>query len=1236
MDLTWLHRCRWSRTSSVGRTWRSSLIRGPGGSTFRREAGWNFLGRHAALRHLAAWLADQHDLRTVVVTGDPGSGKSAVIGRVYILSHRDWRRAVPLQGLPADTIPPMGSIDVAIHARNRTSEEVLRALCSAANVTADTPGEFLRALSGKPMVAAIDAIDEAVDPDRLVSGILNPLIDTGPTVGFRMVLGTRSYILDRLSPAAERIDLDDPRYADPQSLRLYAESRLRAVAGSPYASADSGTVRAVAEAVAQAADRSFLVALITSRTLAARLHLADPTDSVWRASLPGTAAEAMHQDLEDRLGADAAKARDLLRPLAYARGNGLPWEDLWARLASLLAGRAYGDEALIWLRRHAGSYVVEALEGGRSVYRLYHAALAEYLRQGQDEGRIHCEFVSFLMAHVPRAATGERNWPEAHPYILSHLATHAAEGGELGSLVLDPGYLVCAGSAGLLAAFAAASDADTRLVAAAYERALHRLRSSDLAEGLAYLELAARRARAAALVERIDVYPIPRRWSVPWTRWPRDHPHRVLAGHHGPAREVVCIKNQDHGPEVASVGDDGTLRLWDLNTVEPLSVHHVSRSALRAIDVVEIPGSKQLVVVFSAIGSLMAYELTTMSCVLNVSTLSPSKRALQQLFQLYEPAMRCTRFPDGRSVAVTGGRGLRTAMWDLQTGNRIVKFPAGLRLSSLEFRQLTTGYPIVVGINEGNSLEEVFDVATGSRFPRGKAGMKYYCREDGTPVVAIRSSRYANRFTVFDLTRPSKVSTSKHSWYRNYVIQLNDGTRVKLPSESQGWLPDIPSEELIQLSDSLRNRSTHARSNEEFPFSVTLTGHTITLSSRGSRAHARGDLVLTGHSAPVTDVDVVTAPGEPIVFVSSSADSTVRAWDITQDLRATPSSDQGLDPSASVLATFTHEGRTLGLTITGAEKESIAILDLDTGRSITRLESRGSQVCAAACGWVPGVGNAAITYGTDGVVQIWRLPHGDKVAAFMADEDRWPVHLEYLSLTERPLAITCGHGNKAIIWDLADRRIHGVLGKHTGWTSALASGSSPGGMLVAVTGGCDNRINIWDPARGRRIGHLWIASSLSRLRDFHSGCAMVVSVTVIDDRFPVVLVLSEDGKVRLFFKRRRRPGYRRVTLGGYQMSGLAVMNLTDGRTLAIAGGLNGRLCAWDLEFVLAAAIRGQSKISALVEIETEVAITGLSCAGNNTIVTLTLNGLAAFRLHVDCLPRQKVEGTYSSRLQPLC
>jgi hypothetical protein len=74
------------------------------------------------------------------------------------------------------------------------------------------------------------------------------------------------------------IDLDAPRWADRQALTVYTiRNLIEASPNSPYRNAPPHQARSVADAVADAADPSFLVARITSTTLAAGT-IADPTD----------------------------------------------------------------------------------------------------------------------------------------------------------------------------------------------------------------------------------------------------------------------------------------------------------------------------------------------------------------------------------------------------------------------------------------------------------------------------------------------------------------------------------------------------------------------------------------------------------------------------------------------------------------------------------------------------------------------------------------------------------------------------------------------------------------------------------------------------------------------------------------------------------------------------------------------------------------------------------------------
>ena len=82
--------------------------------------GWFFTGRRRALSQLVGWLTTPpsatDNLR--VVTGGPGSGKSAVLARLVTLSDPRYRARLPTP-LPADDPVadlPIGAIDVAIHA----------------------------------------------------------------------------------------------------------------------------------------------------------------------------------------------------------------------------------------------------------------------------------------------------------------------------------------------------------------------------------------------------------------------------------------------------------------------------------------------------------------------------------------------------------------------------------------------------------------------------------------------------------------------------------------------------------------------------------------------------------------------------------------------------------------------------------------------------------------------------------------------------------------------------------------------------------------------------------------------------------------------------------------------------------------------------------------------------------------------------------------------------------------
>lgn len=498
---------------------------------------WSFTGRHVALADVVSWLgAAEVGERLCVVTGGPGSGKSALLGLIHVLSQDEIRGAVPLWqlDLPEAAKPPLGAVDVAIHASHKTTRQVFDSLAAAAGIAAESMQALQAGLAARREVLTvlIDAVDEAIDPDGLVSELLRPLatglyeVDEGgeglAKIPLRLLIGCRPHVARRLRMANQSIDLDDKRYADPDAVREYARKLLVAQNSEPVIR-QHRQVRAIAEAIADAAERSFLVAGMTARMIARQTVAPDPFDRRWRSELPRVPGEAMEQDLA-RLGADARRARDLLTPLAYSQGAGMPWAGFWPALATAVSGRVYRDADVSWLLHAAGSYVVESVEESGSVYRIYHRALIEYLREAHDAEHVQRQLTRALQATV-------EDWASAHPYVRRYLTLHAAEGGLLDELVNDAAFVLSSDPGQLLPQlFDLRNNVGQRAARAILQlSAWLRQRDAWIADGAARARL-----RLAAVCQGADMLaescggddghlPWRTRWAV-WNRqgWSRD------------------------------------------------------------------------------------------------------------------------------------------------------------------------------------------------------------------------------------------------------------------------------------------------------------------------------------------------------------------------------------------------------------------------------------------------------------------------------------------------------------------------------------------------------------------------------------------------------------------------------------------------------------------------------------------------------------------------------------------
>jgi hypothetical protein len=374
------------------RRWRGWVEQhfGPRGRGVARsqEAGEYFTGRQQALRDLVAWLAaDAGGL--CVVTGDPGSGKSAVLGRIVALARRAGEREVA--DVPADTVPSKGDVDVAVWAKGLTMPDVVEVIAANVGVPADGPDELIGAVleRKRALVVVVDALDEASgegEGRRVAQRLLKPLAAAGRDAGVKVLVGTRRGAADELLAAlgADKrvIDLDAPAYFEHEDLVQYVRRRLLAQgerdARTPY-SGQPALAERVACAVANRASPSFLIGYLVSGALRRASQVVDTGERGWETQFAADVGSAM-DDYLDRFAqeSDRRRARDLLTVLAFAEGAGLPNshdQTLWPRVAGALANRTYnaydGGDVDWMLHTAAADLVDQTATEGTTVYRLF-------------------------------------------------------------------------------------------------------------------------------------------------------------------------------------------------------------------------------------------------------------------------------------------------------------------------------------------------------------------------------------------------------------------------------------------------------------------------------------------------------------------------------------------------------------------------------------------------------------------------------------------------------------------------------------------------------------------------------------------------------------------------------------------------------------------------------------------------------------------------------------------------
>ncbi len=560
------------------------LGRGVLPSAMRR--GSYFTGRVVVLRELASWLGQSwsEDGRARVVTGGPGSGKSAVLGRLVCLADPRTRDELAA-GAPPGTVPPLGAIRAAMHARGRTADELAAEIAHALGVGASGASSLLAMLRetwrSRPAVVVVDAVDEAADPFRLIDELLQPVAAAADRTGIRLLVGSRrgggGRLLGLFGASAVVLDLDSPVYLDAGDVEEYVRRTLAVGEDpqilSPYRGRPELTA-AVAQAIAARAGSSFLVAQLSALALMVSAQPVDTSAADWREAFPANVGTAMRRYLqEDQPG--GRWLRDLLMPLAWSLGDGLDDWQIWAEAATALGTDVYSERDIVRLLfdTPAADLLTRTADGERISYRLFHEALAEYLRERSSEFRPPAKtqqrLTEVLVTHLRPSPGGGADWLRAGNYTRTYLATHAAAGQVLDGLLEDAGFLATAEPTRLLTALATVITGRGRQIARTIERVGQQLLQASPGERASYLEMAARMAADHHLCRKLADFAPQRPWSVPWAHW-QALDEGQLFGHHDGWVLAVSVVDTPRGDVVVSASE-WAIRAWYLADGSPVA-----------------------------------------------------------------------------------------------------------------------------------------------------------------------------------------------------------------------------------------------------------------------------------------------------------------------------------------------------------------------------------------------------------------------------------------------------------------------------------------------------------------------------------------------------------------------------------------------------------------------------------------------------------------------------------------
>jgi WD40 repeat protein len=1093
--------------------------------------GWLFTCRPTLMRVL---LAAAGTPGATMVTGGVGSGKSTALARLVTLSDPRFRAefADELAGVPEQMMPPVAAVHVAVSARKKPNLEIVSLLCHhlLGSLPQASPGEDSAAVGRdaligfladrqEPVTMVVDGLDEAETPAELVQEVLAPLIreDTGRLcllVGVRSPAGDSAGAGQRAVNGkplpdlvaeelrARPIPVDCAPWWSQEDLNTFVRNILMNTQGSPYRDAEDPFLTAVIDAINGMARSSYLMAEVAARSLARRKNVIALNDHEWREALKGGLVGVLRDDLQASISSPEARRRGvvLLRAVAFARSIGLPWSDVWPRVANAVdiggsTASMYGDDAVeSLLGSRLSGYLVTDQEDDLTVYRFMHDELRQTLRYQWQE----------LLSKEPATPASEEEiaaverriaWqlqPATEPtlaldqapapYVRRHLAEHALVGGVLEERIPVPflPYLDLSRLRALVTASPARRELE-RTVSwlPVLWQVAHLWNWDRPAHNAAAIEMWAALNGVALQGAAKEPGPVGGAWRVLWAVRPPDA--SSVLGHQEAIGQAAAMADLASVPIAVTGTENGKLYTWDLTTGrryrdrEPIDTQG---GAVLSVTTAQLPDGQVVAVTGSADGAVRMWDLG-------------ASRALGNLptdFGGPIPAVTCATLPDGQVVVAAADESGLVQAWDLAS-----REPVG--------DPVACGAGLALGLAIAVVGQQVLGLATG-----WDNGLQLWDLMSGNPVGDRLPRHHLARQPGTGTTSDGRAIATLVLGQRQVAIIGNGRGLLLFDLQNQGWIER-------RLEGSVREIRSLAVVPQADGQVIGITGGSGGVQVWDLTAGEPVGDPLAGHTDAVEAVAFLMSPDGTPVAVSTGRDKSVRSWEMsTAALSAARPWAQDLRAVEAVAAARTSaQGPAIAVSCSRAVAQ---VWDLEHGGEPVLLTGYGSPLVSVAAAEFPD-GTLVVAGHLDGRVSTWSL----------ADPGRSSCE-------------PVGDWNTAAV---------------------LATAELADGRIVILAGGWDGQVRVWDPRNGDLAapaiaGDADIAAIAAATAGGRSLCIFGTAhghVRIhdldahLDPRLPVV----------------RPPVDARVNR---KVASLTTAPLTGGRTCAVVGAEDGRVHVLDL------------------------------------------------------------------------